>query len=161
MQLTRNGLPLKMITMGGLFVTNQPMILQTILGSCVSIILFDKNKKIGGMNHIMVPGSFVGVDIDKMMDERDNKYGIFSVEKLIYDMEALGSNRRDITARIYGASYMGNRNRIIDIQQSNVDFVKTFLEMTSIEVEEELILNDKALKIFFNTQTGNVEVVKV
>lgn len=157
-------LPVKIISIGGLYVTDQPMILQTVLGSCVSVVLFDPVKKIGGMNHIILPGTFIESEAERMLEEKDSKYGIFSIEKLLYQMEEFGSKRGDIEAKIFGGSLMGrdpNINSILSIQESNVDFVKAFLSMARIKIVEEKTLDDDAIKICLDTQTGHVDVIKL
>ena len=84
MFLTKKELKVYMLPIGGLYVTDQPMIIRTVLGSCISVTLFDGTLKIGGMNHIVLPGSFVGNGAYKMLDEKDPRYGVFSIEKLLY-----------------------------------------------------------------------------
>jgi len=161
LSIYKNNIKTYIVPIGGLYVTKEPMILQTVLGSCVSITFFDKKIKAGGMNHIVLPGVFIGDDANKMLTEKDSRYGIFSIEKLLYEMKNIGSSKEDIEARIFGASFMGRRNQVIDIQSQNVDFVKAFLKMAKINITQEVVLQDEALKIFFNTATGVVEVVKL
>ena len=161
MLLYKDNLEMHIISIGGLFVTKKPMVLQTVLGSCVSVTLFDTKLKFGGMNHIVLPGAFIGDDAHKMLDEKDSRYGIFSIEKLLFDMSTLGSKKENLEAKIYGASFMGRRSQMIDVQSQNVDFVKTFLKMAKINIVEEVILQEEALKIFFYTQTGVVEVIRL
>lgn len=157
----KNNLKMYIVPIGGIYVSKEPMILQTVLGSCVSLVLFDNKLKIGGMNHIVLPGAFIGNEAQKMIEEQDSRYGIFSIEKLLYEMQNAGALKENLTAKIYGASFMGRRNQIIDIQNQNVDFVKSFLNMAKIKIVEEFVLQEDALKIFFNTMTGEVEVIKL
>lgn len=153
-------LPTHYISIGGLYTTNKPMIIQTLLGSCVSVILYDNITKNAAMNHIVLPGSFSENDSAEMFEERNPKYGIFSIEKLLYEMKKMGSKKHDIIAKLYGASYMGRKNKILNIQELNVDFVKTFLKMVKIKIVEEHIYNNEALKVFFNTSNGEVKIIK-
>ncbi len=44
------------IGIGELHVATEPTVISTILGSCVSVCLFDPVGKAGGMNHILLPG---------------------------------------------------------------------------------------------------------
>jgi len=151
----------KILNIGDLFVTEESMIIETVLGSCVSVTMYDNKNKIGGMNHIMLPGTFNENDIEMMLKEKDEKYGVFSIEKLLYRMEYLGSKRQDIEAKIFGASYLGNKKSVLNIQEDNVEFVKAFLSMARIKVIEEVILQEEALKITFNTSNGKVKVTKL
>src|ERR1051326_187977 len=40
---------------GHLVIATEPMQVTTILGSCVAVCLFDTTKRIGGINHFMLP----------------------------------------------------------------------------------------------------------
>ena len=157
----QNNLKTYFIPIGGLYVTKEPMLLQTVLGSCVSAVLYDTKNSYGGMNHIVLPGTFLNDEAHEFLEKKDYKYGVFSMEKIIYDMINLGSNKKDIVAKIYGGSYMGRKNNIIDIQAPNVEFVKHFLEMSKIKVIDELTLQEEALKICFSTLTGEVDILKL
>jgi chemotaxis protein CheD len=161
MAIRRNNLDVHLVPIGGLFVTDKEMYLQTVLGSCVSVTLFDPVKKNAGMNHILLPGSFSGRDQEEILEAKDGRYGIFSVEKLFHEIQSLGSRREDLEARVFGGSYLGRISEWFTIQNDNVDFVKAFLEMAKITVVEEVTLQDEALKIIMNTSTGRVEVQKL
>jgi len=146
------------VSMGGLYITDEPMILKTVLGSCVSLTLWDRQKKIGGMNHVVLPGTFSSVNPEAFLETRNTKYGLFSLEELLYGMDNRGCRRQDLEARLFGGSFMDPQGRHSGIQENNVDFVKNFLQMTKIKIVEEVILQKRALKLFFNTETGKVQV---
>ena len=40
---------------GQVFVTREPIVISTILGSCAAVCLWDRHKKAGGMNHYLLP----------------------------------------------------------------------------------------------------------
>src|SRR5574344_1419860 len=78
-----------------LFASREPYVVKTILGSCVSICLWDKRLKIGGINHYMLP-SWNGNDLASPM------YGNIALDKLIDRMMALGSRLDDLQAKVFG-----------------------------------------------------------
>ncbi len=149
------------VPMGGLYIAREPMLLKTVLGSCVSLTLWDPGKKIGGMNHVVLPGSFSPTNPEALLEKRDTRYGIFSLEELLYGMQQLGCRRETMEARLYGGSYMDPLGRRSGIQESNIEFVRNFLEMARITIREELSFQTQALKLYFNTETGEVKVVRL
>lgn len=161
MTIFKDNLEVKTIPIGGIFVTNKPMILQTVLGSCVSVVLYDKKTKNAGMNHIVLPGVITSNDHDEFFNRKDPRYGLFSLEKLIYDIQKLGSLKKDLTARVYGASYMNRAISSLPIQKENVEFVKAFLHMSKIPIIDELTLQQEALKVIFNTKTEECNIIKL
>ncbi len=69
---------------GEYFMSKQPHIISTLLGSCVSVCLYHPQHRFGGMNHYMLPKSSSG--------ERSGKYGDYANSVLLQFMErACGS----------------------------------------------------------------------
>lgn len=159
------------VPIGGFYATDSPSLITTSLGSCVSVTMFDPNAKIGGLNHIVLPGTFIESECMQMLEEEDSRYGIFSMEKLLYKMENLGANRKNLHIKIFGASLINSdkneqelRNETncgINVQKQNIEFVKTFLSMARLKIQEELIFQKEALRITLNTLNGDVEVKRI
>jgi chemotaxis receptor (MCP) glutamine deamidase CheD len=63
----------------------------TILGSCVSVCLWDQKLRIGGMNHFLLPMWREG-------GGRSNRFGDLAVRELLERMLRLGSQRKNLQA---------------------------------------------------------------
>ena len=89
----------------------------TLLGSCVAIMLYDKVRQIGAMNHFLLPVS---------KDRSDSyKYGLFSVESMINQMMKLGCEKRNMEAKIAGgANILRSASYAVGVQ--NVEFAELF-----------------------------------
>jgi chemotaxis protein CheD len=48
--------PVVHLAPGQFVVTADPCTVRTILGSCVGICLWDRKRRVGGMNHFLLPG---------------------------------------------------------------------------------------------------------
>ena len=57
---------------GYVYITLKPTIITTILGSCVSVALYDRVLKFGGMNHYLMPSK-------QGDDGRSSKYGNYAI----------------------------------------------------------------------------------
>ena len=78
-----------------LVVPKKPTIVHTILGSCVSVCLFDKKNNFGGINHFMLPlwnGNGLA----------SPKYGNIAIEKLYENMLQTGSEHKNLIAKVFG-----------------------------------------------------------
>ena len=53
---------------------NEEIAFKTLLGSCVAIMFYDKNTKVKGMNHFLLPAT--------ENSNEDMKYGLYSVEAM-------------------------------------------------------------------------------
>lgn len=166
-----NNFPKVTVPVGGFYATDSPTLITTSLGSCVSVTMFDPVAKIGGLNHIVLPGNFIENECEQMLEEEDSRYGIFSMEKLLYKMESLGADRKNLQIKIFGASLINSdkkeqdlrseTNYSINVQKQNIEFVKAFLSMARLKIHDELIFQKEALRITLNTLNGEVEVKRI
>ena len=92
---------------GNLFASSNPHVVTTILGSCIAVCLFDPTKKIGGINHYMLPlWNGEGLPIPR--------FGNVAIKKLIEKMEMLGANKRTLQAKVFGGSSIHKTSEILD-----------------------------------------------
>lgn len=82
---------------GDIFVGVQPTRVQTILGSCVAVCLYDPALGIGGMNHFMLP-MWSGQGL------QSPKYGDIAMSLLIDKLLRNGSRRQNLVAKIFGGA---------------------------------------------------------
>ena len=76
----------------GLFTTSP-------LGSCVAIIAYDKNTKIGGIAHVMLPGKSL-----KASKEDENKYAENAIPNLINQLILRGVSKNNIEICLVGGA---------------------------------------------------------
>src|SRR3954468_7147431 len=77
---------------GEYFVHDEDMLIMTTLGSCIAACLYDRNAKVGGMNHFMLP--------DGVGDS--GRYGSYAMELLINEMMKRGASRMTMEAKVFG-----------------------------------------------------------
>ncbi len=133
-----------------IFVSNKPFQIETILGSCVAVCLYDQRNKYGGMNHFMVPlwnGSGLA----------SPKFGNIAIENLIENMLALGSQKRELVAKLFGgANQFDYKNDVLAVGQRNIQIAKSMMESLRIPVLSESLGGTQGRKIVFDTATGQV-----
>jgi chemotaxis protein CheD len=98
---------------------NEGIAFKTLLGSCVAIMFYDKNVKIKGMNHFLLPATENA--------NEDMKYGLYSVEAMLNEMYKLGCRKENMAAKISGgADIMNIGSMSKSIGHRNVEFAHTF-----------------------------------
>lgn len=104
---------------------------KTLLGSCVAIMFYDKDKKIKGMNHFLLPKTNSTND--------DMKYGLYSVEAMLNEMYKLGCSKQNMSAKISGGADIMqlNMNMINSIGHRNVEFAKDFCKSEGFKLVSE------------------------
>jgi len=106
---------------------NENIAFKTLLGSCVAIMFYDKEKKIKGMNHFLLPAT------DN--SNEDMKYGLYSVEAMLNEMYKLGCNKVNMAAKISGgADIMNLGSTAKSIGHRNVEFAHTFCQSEGFRV---------------------------
>ena len=139
------------IHIGGLRVSREPLIIDTVLGSCIAACLYDPVSGVGGMNHFMLPEGF---DPDNPASTR---YGVHAMELLITEIMRLGGHRRRFQAKVFGGGHVLNIRESLDgVPQRNIDFARRFLNTEQIPVMNEDVGGYQARRVLFHAHTGKV-----
>lgn len=142
------------IKQGDYCVTDQPIVITTILGSCISVCLYDKSTGFGGMNHFMLP---------KKNDDKDMyrpfRYGVFSMEQMVNQFLKQGSNKAHLQAKVIGgAKMMGELSKI---GQLNIDFIMQYLSDEKLPLVSQDLGGDQGRKLAFFPNSGRLLVSKI
>jgi chemotaxis protein CheD len=133
--------------------------LRTILGSCVGICIYDRNKKIGGMSHILLPEASGSNQIEKYADT--------AIPALINLLLKQGCTKEFMSAKIAGGASMFKfkiSTSLGQIGERNIEVTKDILKKAGIALLCEdtggstgrvidFFLNDGHLKV----KAGGVE----
>ncbi len=143
-------LPVHFLYPAELFISKTPYQVNTILGSCVSVCLFDPVTHIGGINHFMLP-YWNGQGL------ASPKYGNIAIERLTDKMISLGCNKINIKAKIFGGGEVIETNIVqFHIGKRNIELARTMLEDLKIPIISSSVGGKLGRKIEFLTSTGDV-----
>ena len=89
---------------GEYYVTQENELITTVLGSCVSACIRDKESGIGGMNHFMLPESNPGKlkQGSEAMVGIATRYGNYAMEHLINTILSNGGKRKNLEVKVFG-----------------------------------------------------------
>ena len=133
---------------GQLVVTKDAMEISTILGSCVSVCFFDPIRRIAGMNHFIMP-------VNDNFKSDIEKYGNTSLEFMLDKMLRMGSNQKDIVAKVFGGgTLLTYKNSNFNIGKKNTEAALDFICEHEIRIISKSVGGVKGRKIIFNTHTG-------
>jgi chemotaxis protein CheD len=142
------------LTAGEYFATQKGEVLYTIVGSCIATCIYDSERKVGGMNHFLLPGM---VRPDEMLSSDVGRYGMFAMELLIGELIKLGARRNHLKAKLFGGGkILTFRRDDGDVTESNIRFARKFLELEGIPTVNEDVGGNKGRKIMFHTDTSRV-----
>jgi chemotaxis protein CheD len=136
---------------GEYYVTQSDEIIATVLGSCVSTCIRDRNTGLGGMNHFMLPE-------DPRRDARGDalRYGCFALERLINELTKRGADRDQLQIKVFGGGQMFAS--LSDIGQSNVEFVRNYLSDEGLTSDVEDVGGPWARRVRYYPANGKVLV---
>ena len=138
---------------GYIYLSVEPSIISTVLGSCVAICMYDKKRKKGGMNRFQYP--FIG-NKEKATAEFGNASTIALIRMFMED----GSKKKHLEAQILGGAYNPDISKQ-DIGRDNVKIARKILMKEGITISSEDIGGGKGRKVVFNTNTNELAVFKV
>lgn len=141
---------------GEYFVSDQGMLLVTVLGSCVAACIRDVDSGIGGMNHFMLPD-----DGGRDSLGSSARYGTYAMEVLINHLFKMGARRNRLEAKVFGGGAVLTSLSSSNVGVRNAEFVLDYLKTEKIPVVAKDLLDSYPRKVYYFSQTGRVLVRKL
>jgi chemotaxis protein CheD len=136
---------------GQIFVTQEAMTISTILGSCAAVCLWDMRRRMGGMNHYLLPeGPADSLNLFR--------YGNNANPALLRDLLALGCRVEDLQAKIFGGASAFSANPFTALGARNVELAEQFLSKAGIPIMARDVSGKHGRRLFFHTGDGATEV---
>ena len=138
---------------GEFFVHDEDILILTTLGSCIAACLWDREKKIGGMNHFMLPDGGGASD--------SGRYGSFAMELLINEMIKRGASRSTMEAKVFGGGAVISGMNSINVGERNTAFVLDYLKTERISVVSKDVMDIYPRKVCFLPHSGKAMVKRL
>ena len=126
------------ISPGEYYVTGNPGVISTLLGSCIAACLYDPSRRLIGMNHFMLSNPRYSRDMPLHISEA-GRYGIHAMDLLINEMMARGTNRLLLRAKIFGGATIMNpdspKDNFFCVGQVNCRFISEYLKSEGIPID--------------------------
>lgn len=143
---------------GEYYGTTEDTLIVTVLGSCVSVCLRDPLKKIGGMNHFLLPNDDA---VSLSSASESARYGVYAMELLINQLLKLGAEKRRLEAKVFGGGNVLKGLSINNVGERNAEFILNYLRTESIPVLAKDLLDQYPRKVYFFPYSGEVKVKKI
>jgi chemotaxis protein CheD len=136
---------------GMIVVRQEECIITTVLGSCISVCLWDSVFGIGGMNHYML-ALWNGEGLPSP------RYGNVAIPKLIEKMIGAGAAKNNLRAKVFGGAEVlsSMRNSEMKVGPQNIILAEDLLAKERIPVISSDVGGYGGRRIQFNTKTGTV-----
>lgn len=148
------------VTIGQAKVGGADTILYTLgLGSCIAIVLWDGDRRIGGLAHALLPDPRAGRN-----SAPPARYASTAVEVLLAMMQDAGANPRRLRARLAGGASMfdsvlsdGGRQ----LGMRNVEAARTALARAGVPVDREDVGGQHGRSVYLHVDEGRVVITSV
>ncbi len=126
------------------------------LGSCVGVVIWDKEKKVCGMVHVMLPDSTA-------ISQNSNraKFADTGIEDLLKKVVAMGARKERLVAKIAGGAQMFSVNTnspSLRVGERNVEAVKKTLNRLGIRIVAEDCGANYGRTVMFYPETGEYKI---
>ena len=146
-------LPATYVHPGHIAISDDPGVLTTILGSCVSVCLHDPTLRVGGLNHYLLPNPATAPEVA-------SRYGPLAITQLVDGMLGYGAQPKRMTAQIYGgaavlAAFSDERNHL---GLRNAQLAKEMMADYGIAVVATDVGGNRGRKLMFSPREGTAHV---
>lgn len=138
---------------GEYFVHDEDLLIMTTLGSCIAACLWDRERRIGGLNHFMLPDGGGAME--------SGRYGSYAMELLINEMLKRGANRLTLEAKVFGGGAVVSGMNTLNVGERNTAFVMDYLKTERIPVVSKDVLDVYPRKVCFFPASGKAMVKRL
>jgi len=156
--LARPGLPLGHVSIGDCAFALKPIMLTTVLGSCVCVTFHHPGRKAGGMFHAMLPDK----SLRRSERTRACTFADLAVAAMLERFCMAGMIPAELTVKIFGgantleAGYDSASLDMLDVGRKNVTTALAALAAHGLAPSSSDVLGAMGRKLFFSTATGEV-----
>ena len=137
---------------GEFFVSDEDLLIMTVLGSCIAACIWDSRLRIGSMNHFMLPEG--GADTS-------GRYGSYAMELLINELIQRGSMREYMQAKVFGGGAVISGMTSMNVGERNTQFVLDYLATERIPVVSKDVMDIYPRKVCFLPASGKAMVKRL
>jgi chemotaxis receptor (MCP) glutamine deamidase CheD len=142
-----NAIPRVFLSPGEVICLAGPALITTVLGSCVSVTLWDKDRRIGGLNHFVLPKGGAS-----------SRYGDNAMLELLEGVLALGAHLRSLEAKVFGGAAVLPVGGEGTVGTANAAFALGELARRGIPVAGRRTGGERGRLLVFNTESGDAFV---
>lgn len=146
----------EVIQMGKIGVAKPGKTLRTTLGSCVGVILFDLEKKVYGLAHVMLP------EAPEPEPAEFGKYMDTAIPALIKEMGYFNSDR--LKAKIAGGADMFSgikKTSTVAIGERNIEAALKVLANLKIPIIAKEVGGTKGRQMIVDPELGKIQVTQI
>lgn len=139
-------------------IVRSPMWVETVLGSCVSAVLWSRRLRIGAMSHAALPCVPEEV-LARAAPAAPLRYVDYSIRNLAGRLAALGASRSELEVKLFGgADVLPMSGQLESVGSKNRAVALRVLDEENLVLTSSDLGGTQGRVIYFNPDTGEVLV---
>lgn len=125
------------------------------LGSGVAVVVWDPEKRVGGVLHVMLPLSRTSPD---KAHSRPAMFADTGVPLLLSQVHAQGCRKEDLVVKVVGGGSLCGDGGILDIGGRNIAVLREVLEKSGVAITSEDVGGSRSRTVRLRVRDGAVFV---
>jgi chemotaxis protein CheD len=149
--------PLIYLKPGELVISAKPLIITTVLGSCISVIMYAEKIKLGGMCHAMLP---VYPSLENKVYRNKENYVDTAIMAMLEKFSHAGITPAHIQVKVFGGGDVleasQHKSDPFSVGRKNIDTALMILKREGLNIACHDVGGNRGRKLFFYNQSGAV-----
>lgn len=146
-------LPIVYLKPGEFYFAEKPTMVTTVLGSCVSVIMYYRHLSISAICHSLLPSG-------SCSDTEGFRYVECSIRRMLESFARRDVPRRELEVKLFGGSDILSspraEGRIKTIGRQNIEIALAIIDAEGLNLVSSDVGGSTGRKLFFYTHTGEV-----
>jgi chemotaxis protein CheD len=155
MTVFESQLPLIYLKPSEIYIAGEPALVETVLGSCVSITMHNRRSGVGIMCHCLLPRCKNERPCDGACSG-EFKYVDCSIRRMTEKFDSYDIKRSDIEVKVFGGADMFTGGKSISVGRQNIETALKIIKNEGLNLSASDVGGTQGRKIFFYTHTGEV-----
>ncbi|HEU0264659.1 MAG TPA: chemotaxis protein CheD [Geobacterales bacterium] len=155
--MSRHRFPRIFLKPGELFFAQEPSLITTLLGSCVTVTMYNPRVQAGAICHGLLPECGDDCDCDALGEYR---FVDCAIRSMLKRFATIGVLPMDLEVKVFGGADMFDirptPRRVASVGELNINKARQVLESEGLRITAHDVGGDEGRQIYFYTDTGEV-----
>lgn len=152
MNLTQDSTPKTFLKPGEMHFAINPTIVSTVLGSCISVTMYDAEHRMGAICHAVLPDELIAGDPYRYVDS--------SIREMLRRFQRHGIKKESLEVKLFGGADIlppgGNDYRAMTVGKQNIFRANEVIKWQRLHLVASDVGGIRGRKILFHTYSGEV-----
>jgi chemotaxis protein CheD len=139
------------VGMGQIAVGRDGDTLEAVLGSCVGVVVLNRQRRIAALAHVVLPATCGRQGLP-------GKCADTAIPEILRLLEEAGAGTLGLVAKLVGGANMFDRAGVMQIGEANIAAVQNLLAQHRVRVVGSALRGNKGRRISVDCHTGLVDV---